>query len=49
VEFENLAHDFPQRIIYWRADKNLCARVEGTIRGEKEGEEWCWSPATAGR
>ena len=49
VEFENLNHDFPQRVIYWRSGKNLCARVEGTMNGKNEGEEWCWKPATIGR
>ena len=44
VQFENLQHDFPQRIIYWRDGKKLCARVEGTINGKVEGEEWCWKP-----
>lgn len=36
--FENLAHDFPQRIIY-RADKpdSLFARIEGTQNGKLEG------------
>lgn len=37
--FENPKHDFPQRIVYWKKDTNLCARVE-TLAGE--GEEWCW-------
>ena len=43
VVFENPEHDFPQRIIYWRAGAKLCARVEGTMGGKSEGEEWCWS------
>ena len=43
VVFENLAHDFPQRIIYWRDGKKLCARIEGKIKGEVEGEQWCYS------
>ena len=42
VVFENLGHDFPQRIIYWRSGGRLCARVEGTINGKEESEEWCW-------
>jgi hypothetical protein len=42
VVFENPQHDFPQRIIYWREGEKLCARVEGTIRGEAESEQWCW-------
>ncbi|MGZ8833051.1 MAG: DUF6265 family protein [Thermoanaerobaculia bacterium] len=45
VVFENLEHDFPQRIIYWRAGKRLCARVEGTIGGKVEFEEFCWTRA----
>jgi hypothetical protein len=43
VVFENLGHDFPQRILYWRAGERLCARVEGKISGKKMSEEWCWS------
>ena len=47
VVFENPAHDFPQRILYWRDGERLCARVEGTIDGKAEGEEWCWNRLTA--
>lgn len=38
VVFENLAHDFPQRIIY-RIDKpdSLFARIEGTQNGKLNG------------
>lgn len=43
VVFENPAHDFPQRVIYWRDGGRLCARTEGTIGGKTEGEEWCWN------
>jgi len=42
VVFENKKHDFPQRIIYWRDGARLCARVEGTMKGKLEGEQWCW-------
>ena len=42
VVFENPEHDFPQRVIYWRSGKRLCARVEGTMKGKLEGEQWCW-------
>jgi hypothetical protein len=42
IVFENLQHDFPQRIIYWRNGKRLCARVEGTMNGKVEGEQTCW-------
>lgn len=45
IVFENPQHDFPQRIIYWRDGEKLCARVEGTMNGKEEGEQWCWSRA----
>jgi len=44
VVFENLGHDYPQRIIYWREGELLAARVEGRIRGEVRAEEWKMSP-----
>ena len=38
VIFENLAHDFPQRIIYrLQPDGNLAARIEGTMNGQMKG------------
>jgi hypothetical protein len=43
VVFENLKHDFPQRILYWRKGEQLCARIEGNMGGKVEGEEWCYS------
>ena len=43
VVFENLTHDFPQRIIYWRDGARLCARAEATVKGSNQGEEWCWT------
>lgn len=43
VVFSNQAHDYPQRIIYWLSDDGaLQARVEGTIKGVLQGEEWRW-------
>lgn len=45
VVFENLAHDFPQRIIYWKDGADLRARIEGTANGKIRGQEWRWSPA----
>jgi hypothetical protein len=46
VVFENLEHDFPQRVIYWMGkDGALQARVEGTIGGKLESEEWRWEAA----
>jgi Domain of unknown function (DUF6265) len=44
VVFENPAHDFPQRIIYWKDGNDLRARIEGTQNGKPAGEEWRWSP-----
>jgi hypothetical protein len=38
--FENLAHDFPQRVIYRRCGADLCARVEGQVNGQRRAEEW---------
>ncbi|HMI89074.1 MAG TPA: DUF6265 family protein [Polyangiaceae bacterium] len=41
--FENKAHDFPQRILYWLdAEEALHAKVEGTLRGSLRSEEWAW-------
>lgn len=40
VVFENAAHDFPQRIAYWRDGESLWARVEGTVKGQPRSEEW---------
>lgn len=45
VVFENPAHDFPQRIIYWKDGADLRARIEGTLNGKAGSEEWRWSPA----
>jgi hypothetical protein len=44
VAFENLAHDYPQRISYWREGPSLVARIEGTLRGQKRSEEWRFRP-----
>lgn len=38
--FENKAHDFPQRVIFKRCGDQLCGRIEGTIQGKLESEEW---------
>jgi hypothetical protein len=44
VVFENRAHDFPTRILYWLSqDGRLHARIEGTLRGQPASEEWTWS------
>lgn len=38
--FENLAHDFPQRVIYARKRGTLIARIEGPVNGVTEAVEW---------
>ena len=43
--FENLEHDFPQRVIYWdKGDGVVGARIEGTIRGQARSAEWTFTP-----
>ena len=43
--FENAAHDFPQRVLYWLDDAgSLHARVEGHAGGGAD-EEWIWTRA----
>jgi hypothetical protein len=44
VMFENLQHDFPQRILYWQDEAGkLKARIEGPLLGRETAEEWTWS------
>jgi len=44
VVFENRAHDFPQRILYWRTHPDtLHARIEGTSRGRERSMGWTWA------
>lgn len=38
--FEDLTHDFPQRVIYRQCEVGLCARIEGTINGKLQGMDW---------
>jgi hypothetical protein len=40
IVFENAAHDFPQRILYWRDGEALVARIEGTIQGQSRARQW---------
>jgi hypothetical protein len=41
VVFENLAHDFPQRIIYRRnPDGSIKARIEGLVGGRQQGQDF---------
>lgn len=39
VVFENLEHDFPQRIIYRKSSEGLFARIEGTRNGQSRGRD----------
>jgi hypothetical protein len=44
VVFENKAHDFPQRILYWLDARGaLHARIEGPQAGKTVSEEWVWT------
>lgn len=42
VVFENLKHDFPQTITYWKADGQLHAKIEATVDGKTKAMEWTW-------
>ena len=43
--FENMAHDYPSRIIYWKDDQGyLNAQVEGVLEGEMKSEASRWEP-----
>jgi len=41
--FENSAHDFPQRVIYWKDGEALRARIEGAVDGKTRSMEWRWT------
>jgi Domain of unknown function (DUF6265) len=44
--FENLEHDFPQRVIYRaQPDGSLFARVEGTVKGQVRGLDYPYKRA----
>lgn len=38
--FENRDHDFPQRVFYRRCGEDLCAGIEGLVKGETRRQEW---------
>jgi len=38
--FENKAHDFPQRVIYRRCGVDLCGRIEGSVGGKLQYQDW---------
>lgn len=45
VVFENLSHDFPQRVIYRRVLDGLAARVEGERAGKLRGQDFPYKRA----
>ena len=45
IVFENPAHAFPRRILYWRDGATLHARIEGTRQGQPASHEWTWTAA----
>ena len=47
--FENLGHDFPQRVIYTREGGKLSARIEGVIGGKSEAVDWSYVSAPLNR
>ena len=49
VVFENLAHDFPQRIIYRRQADSLKARIEGVRDGKVRGIDYPYARASCER
>ena len=44
--FENPAHDFPQRILYWRDEAGLHAELDGTVHGQRRRSTWLWQRTT---
>lgn len=44
--FENPAHDFPQRILYWRDEAGLHAELDGTVHGQRRRSTWSWQRST---
>jgi hypothetical protein len=42
VVFENAEHEYPRRILYWLANGEMHARIEGTPGGKAKSEEWVW-------
>jgi len=48
VVFENMAHDFPQRILYRRDGNTLLAATEGTVQGQARRVEFPYTRAACG-
>ncbi len=48
--FEDLRHDFPQRIVYSRGPNGAVkARIEGTIGGRLQAQDWTFRAKTPSR
>lgn len=47
VTFENRRVEFPQQIHYWIENDLLRAKIEGTINGSSQSQEWTWKRRTA--
>jgi len=43
IVFENPAHDFPRRILYWREGTALHARIAGPRPATPASREWVWT------
>jgi hypothetical protein len=44
--FENTAHDYPQRVLYWREGPDvLMARIEGKVDGKVRSQQWRFTRA----
>ncbi|HEY8003347.1 MAG TPA: DUF6265 family protein [Phenylobacterium sp.] len=41
--FERVSGDFPKRVIYRRCGADLCARIEGVVKGELRHQDWRYS------
>lgn len=42
VVFENLAHDFPQRVSYRREGEVLHAQIDGEVSGKTQKQTWTY-------
>lgn len=42
--FSNPAHDFPQRVLYWREGVQLHARVDGLVDGKQQIQGFVYHP-----
>jgi Domain of unknown function (DUF6265) len=38
--FERVSDEFPKRVIYRKCDADLCARIEGVVKGELRHRDW---------